>query len=248
MSYLNTATDAVVSALPAERRAGFIRRTYSHLLVAIAVYAGLVSFFIYSGVGELSLAVLSGSKWSWLLILAAWILISVVADKWARDDHSQTIQYAGLSLYVFAFAVLSVPLLYIATNYAPGVIQNAAILTAALVGGLTYTVFVTRKDFSMLAPVVGIGMLVAIGVIVASIIFELQLGMFFAAAMVILAAFSILYTTSNILHVYREEQHVAASLALFSSVGMMFWYLVQFSYVLFPGIADLLFPGNEISS
>jgi len=38
----------------------------------------------------------------------------------------------------------------------------------------------------------------------------------------------VLYTTSNVLHSYREDQHVAASLALFSSIATMFWYIVQF--------------------
>ena len=46
--------------------------------------------------------------------------------------------------------------------------------------------------------------------------------------MVIFAGGSILYTTSNMIHEYRTDQHVAASLGLFASVGLMFWYVVQF--------------------
>ena len=42
-----------------------------------------------------------------------------------------------------------------------------------------------------------------------------------------LAGASILYDTSNVLHHYRVEQHVAASLALFASVGLLFWYILQ---------------------
>jgi FtsH-binding integral membrane protein len=30
-----------------------------------------------------------------------------------------------------------------------------------------------------------------------------------------------------VLHHYRVEQHVAASLALFASVGLLFWYILQ---------------------
>jgi FtsH-binding integral membrane protein len=43
----------------------------------------------------------------------------------------------------------------------------------------------------------------------------------------VLAAGSVLYTTSNILHHYHPSQHVAASLALFSAVALMFWYILQ---------------------
>ena len=43
MSYLNAATGAVVSELPGEAKAAFIRRTYGHLAMAIAAFALLVS-------------------------------------------------------------------------------------------------------------------------------------------------------------------------------------------------------------
>ena len=45
--------------------------------------------------------------------------------------------------------------------------------------------------------------------------------------MIALACGYILYDTSNVLHHYRIGQHVAASLALFASVALLFWYLVQ---------------------
>jgi len=65
------------------------------------------------------------------------------------------------------------------------------------------------------------------GMIVSAIAFDFQLGIWFSAIMIVFAAGAVLYTTSNILHVYREDQHVAASLALFSSVALMFWYILR---------------------
>ena len=38
---------------------------------------------------------------------------------------------------------------------------------------------------------------------------------------------AILYDTSNVLHHYRTEQYVAAALALFASVALLFWYILQ---------------------
>jgi FtsH-binding integral membrane protein len=66
-----------------------------------------------------------------------------------------------------------------------------------------------------------------LGVIVASLLFGFSLGIFFAGLMIAYAAGAILYNTSNVLHHYRPEQHVAASLALFASVALLFWYVVQ---------------------
>ncbi len=127
-----------------------------------------------------------------------------------------------------AEAAIFLPLIYIAQTYAPGVIQNAALITLALVGGLTFTAFSTRKNFSFLAPALSIGGFVALGVIIASIAFGFQLGLLFSGVMIVFAGGSILYTTSNIIHEYRTDQHVAASLGLFASVGLMFWYVLQF--------------------
>ena len=228
MSYLDVASGNVVSELPGERRAAFIRRTYGHLAMAIAAFALLESQLLKMGFGEQMMALISTSKWSWLLVLGAFMLVGTVADKWARSDYSKEMQYAGLGLYIVAEAIIFLPLIYMATRYAPNVLPNAALMTAGLVTGLSLIVFTTRKDFSFMGPALAIGGVIAMCIIVASIAFGLDLGTFFMAAMIIFASACILYTTSNVLHVYREDQHVAASLSLFASIALLFWYIVQF--------------------
>lgn len=227
MSYLDVSSGDVVSNAPATERAGFIRRTYGHLAMAIAAFALLESFLLSLGWGEKAMALLATSKWSWLIVLAAFMGVSILADKWARDAYSPAVQYMGLGLYIVAEAIIFLPLLYMAQTFAPGVIQNAAIITGTLVAGLTAIVFTTRKDFSFLQPILTIGFFIALGVIVAAIAFGFQLGTFFSAAMIVFAAGCVLYSTSNVMHVYRTDQHVAASLSLFASVALMFWYVVQ---------------------
>lgn len=44
-------------------------------------------------------------------------------------------------------------------------------------------------------------------------------------ALAILA--SILYETSNVLHCFNTRQHVAASLTLFASIALLFWYILS---------------------
>jgi FtsH-binding integral membrane protein len=228
MSYLDTASGQIVAHAPDIERAAFIRRTYGHLAGAILAFACLTALLIRVGVGEQAMVLLASSRWSWLIVLAVFMGVSVLADRWARHDYSREVQYLGLGLYVVAEAAIFLPLIYIAQTYAPGVIQNAALITLALVGGLTFTAFSTRKNFSFLAPALSIGGFVALGVIIASIAFGFQLGLLFSGVMIVFAGGSILYTTSNIIHEYRTDQHVAASLGLFASVGLMFWYVLQF--------------------
>lgn len=57
--------------------------------------------------------------------------------------------------------------------------------------------------------------------------FGFNLGVWFSAAMIVLACGYILYDTSNVLHHYRTDQYVAAAVALFASVALLFWYVLR---------------------
>lgn len=227
MVQLDTYSGMLVANASETERANFIRKTYLHLGGAILAFAAVEALLIKSGVAESFVHLLQGSKWMWLVVMGLFMGVSYIADKWAHSAISKEMQYAGLGLFVVAEAIVFMPLLYIAQMKAPTVIPQAGLLTLLLVGGITFTAFTTRKNFSFLGPALSIGSWIALGVIALSILFGFNLGLFFSAIMVVFAAASVLYTTSNIIHEYHTEQHVAASLALFSSVGLMFWYLVQ---------------------
>ncbi len=213
---------------PTDVRAAFIRRTYGHLAGAIAVFIILETLLLKSPLADFMLSFIQGSRMGWLMILGAFILVGWLARSMATKIESVSMQYVGLGLYVVAEAIIFVPILYIAQNFsAPNVISIAAILTGLLFVGLTAVVFITRKDFSFLSSILTIGGIVALGLIVCGAIFGFNLGLLFSGAMVLLAAGSILYDTSNVLHHYRTDQHVAASLELFASVALLFWYILQ---------------------
>jgi FtsH-binding integral membrane protein len=221
--------NSAATAEPTER-AAFIRRTYSHLAGAILAFIALEAILLtaIAPYKEDVLNVLLGSRLSWLVVLVAFMGASWLAQTWARSETSRAIQYVGLGLYVVAEAVIFLPLLIIASYFSsPNVIPTAGIFTLAVFGGLTITVFVTRKDFSFLAPVLSVGSLIALGLIVVSCIVGFDPGVFFAAAMVALMSGYILYYTSNVMHHYRTDQHVAAALALFAAVATLFWYILQ---------------------
>ena len=156
------------------------------------------------------------------------MIVSWVAEKWAHASVSRGAQYLGLGLYVVAEAIIFVPLLYIAVTFSsPDTIPIAAVITGLLFLGLTVTAFTTRKDFSFLGGILKVGGCVALGVIVCSIMFGFSLGIVFAGVMVAFASGAILYSTSRIIHDYNTDQHVAASLSLFASVALLFWYVLR---------------------
>jgi len=233
MAYLDIDNGTLVANASESERAGFIRRTYLHLAGAIVAFALLESFLVMSGVAKSFTQMLSATgAWSWLVIMVLFMGASYFADKWAHSGISREMQYAGLGLFVVAEAVVFMPLIYkaLAFTQATGnnVLLSAGLMTVLLAGGITFTAFTTRKDFSFLRPFITIGFFVALGLIVASILFGFSLGLVFFGAMVLLSGAVMLYQTSQIIHEYHTDQHVGASLGLFSSVGMMFWYIVQF--------------------
>ena len=211
----------------ADERASFITKTYLHLAGAVAVFAGLCAIMLTYGVSEKMVGLLAGSRFGWLIVLGEFMLVSMVASNWAQSAVSPATQYAGLGLYVVAQSVIFAPLLYIANRLDPSVIPSAAMTTLVLFGGLTLAVFVTRKDFSFLRTFLVFGGFAAMGLIVMAILFNFQLGAIFTYAMIALCCGYILYDTSNVLHHYRIGQHVAAALALFASVALLFWYILQ---------------------
>jgi FtsH-binding integral membrane protein len=212
---------------PAEARGAFIRRTYWHLALAILGFIG-VEALLLSWPGAPGLVRLMTGGYGWLLTLGLFMLLSWLADTWTRSATSQTTQYLGLGLGVVAQAVIFLPLLYIAAFYSsPDLIPNAAMLTGLLFAGLTFTAFTSGVDFSFLRGALVIGGFVALGFIIASIVFGFTLGLLFSVVMVIFAGASILYQTSNILRTYHTDQHVAAALALFASVALLFWYILR---------------------
>ena len=226
--FTSTFGNSAAEALPAQR-AQFIRKTY--LLLAAAVFAFVVveGFLFVSGAAGAILTVLSnGGRMGWLVVLAAFMGISYLANRWAMSDTSNATQYLGLAVYVIAEAVIFVPMIAFAAYRSgdPSVLVKAGIVTLGLFLGLTATVFLTRTDFSFLGPILAIGGFMALGFIVASAIFGFSLGSVFAFVMVAFAGSAILYNTSNVMQRFNTNQHVAASLTLFASIALLFWYIL----------------------
>ncbi|MFH5804250.1 Bax inhibitor-1 family protein [Alienimonas sp. DA493] len=220
------AADAVAS-----ERAGFIRRTYAHLLTAILIFCGIEGLFL--SIEPLQRALLSLIGGNWWIALILFMGASWIAQKWAHSDASSPgKQYLGLALYVVAEALIFVPLLTYATLLDPQIIPMAGLITAVIFGGLTAAVFVSGADFSFLRGALSIGMFAAIGLIVAGLLFGFSLGLWFSVGMIVLLSGYILYDTSNVLHHYHTSQHVAASLALFASVATLFFYVVRLLSIL----------------
>jgi len=219
VNYLGPVSEASV-----EDRSNFIWKCYAHVVGAILVFAGIEGYLLQSGVAN-SIAVMSQN--SPMLFLGAFVLVGWGGTHLAHKLESIQMQYAVFAVFIFIYAVVFSPLLLMATLYAPGMIDTAAGITVLASAGLIATVMITRKDFSFLRGLlVWIGMLAIVGIF-GSIIFGFHLGTWFSVAMIGFAGAAILYDTSNIMHHYPQDRYVAASMSLFASIAMMFFYILR---------------------
>jgi FtsH-binding integral membrane protein len=218
---------ASVIDLPESGRAAFIRRTYAHLAGALAAFALVATLIINSPIGHSMARMMTGGKWAWLVVLGVFMLVSHIAHSWAASATRRSTQYLGLGVFVLLEALIFCPLLLMAKAVDAAIIPKAALITGGLFLGLTWIAFSTRKDFSFMGGVLKLGFMIALGVIVASIVFGFSLGVVFSFIMVALLGAAVLYETSNVIHHYGTSQDVAASLALFGSFTTMLWYIIQ---------------------
>ncbi len=213
-----------------DTRAAFYRKTYAHVALATLLFVIIESVLLrIDPLVELMVSLTQG--WSWLLVLGGFMLATNYAEKLAHTTHDKTKQYLALFLFVLAEAIIFVPLLYIAIFYVNGdyfsIVNQAAIMTLALFTGLSAVVLITKKDFSFLRTFITIGFFLAVATIIAGMLFGFNLGLVFSAGMVVLASATILYQTSQLVHQYTTDQYVGASLGLFASLMLLFWYILS---------------------
>ena len=192
-------------------RVAFYKKTYTHVAGGVLAFIVFEYFLLQSAsIVEFAISMFQGYRM--LILLGLFMLVTNYAES-----------------TVIAEAFIFVPLIFIAVSITESfeVLNQAAIVTLSLFTGISAIVFVTKKDFSFLRAGLTAGFFIAIGLIVAGILFGFNLGLWFSVGMCVLAAGSILYQTSNLIHKYGTEDYVPAALGLFASLMLLFWYVIQ---------------------
>ena len=211
-----------------EVRVEFYKKTYTHVAGGVLLFV-LFEYLLLQSDTIVNFMMSMTEGWRWLVMLGGFMLVTNYAESTVLKTADKNIQYMAFALYAFAQAIIFVPLLYIAIYYTESadLVQQAAIVTLALFVGISAIVFITKKDFSFLKAGLTIGFFIATGLIIAGTLFGFNLGLWFSVAMCLLAGGSILYQTSNLINKYGTEDYIPASLGLFASLMLLFWYVLQ---------------------
>jgi hypothetical protein len=208
-------------------RSTFISKTYTHLFGAVLALVG-IDYLLLNNAQARQFGHDMMGHWMW--VMGAYMVVSMAASYVAHRVENKGLQYLALGGYVVVEAVILLPLLLMAQQKVGGsnnLIFEAAMITLSGFFALTAIAFITRKDFSFLRGVIMFGFMMGFVLIIASVIFGFHLGVWFSVLMIALAGGMILYETSNIIRDYPEDRYVGASLTLFASLAMLFWYVLR---------------------
>ncbi|WP_407402583.1 Bax inhibitor-1 family protein [Chryseobacterium sp.] len=208
-------------------KAEFYKKTYLHVAISLLAFIGVETVLLNVVPPEI-IGLMFAQKYTWLLVIGVFWLASFLAQKWSLSQ-SKAAQYMGLGFYILLEAIIFLPLIYIAVAQTGGgdVIFQAATLTIAMFAGISAVAFTSKRDFSFLRSIIVMGGFIALGLIVAGMIFGINLGLWFSVGMVLLASITILYQTSKLKDSYATDQYVGAALQLFSSIMLLFWYILR---------------------
>ena len=219
--------DRPVSQQPEQVRTQFMTRVYIRLLFGIAAFILAQWWLFTTGMAEAITGIVASTNW--LLILGGFMLVSWMATSFAYKATSPAAAYGGYALLVVANALLFAAPLWLAatTPGLEGTIETAAQISLIAFAVLSFIAIRSAKDFSFLRPFLMWGGLLALGAIVASVLFGFNLGVWFPVAMIAFAGAAILYDTHKVYHRYPPNMETQAAMNLFSSIALLFWYVLQ---------------------
>jgi FtsH-binding integral membrane protein len=219
LNYSTPYNYGVVSQAPDHVRAGFIRRVYNIFFVSMLLTVG-------SGYVAAQPGVMPAVLGMFPILLIGGLVVGLVM--------AFTQRVAGLNLFMLALysliqGAIAGPLLFLANRYAPGVPAQAAALTVAVFGGLSFYAATTKKDFSFLGGLLTVSL---IGLIVAGIVmFFVQsslMSMIYSVAGILIFSGYVLYDTSNIMNRLGPEDAVGGAISLYLDFINLFWFIFRF--------------------
>ncbi len=217
MGYGPVGAYSVANAGP-DVRANFIRKVYSlffaSLLLTIVV-GWLCTTPALLPVAMPLIIPLGIADFVLVLVLSFWRGVS-------------PIHFALYYLFAAINGAIIGPVLMMINQYAPGVPAQAAIITAAVFGGLTFYAFVSGKDFSYMGGILFAGL---IGLVVAGFamffIHSTMLATAYAMLGVLIFSGFILYDTSMIIRRLTPNDTIVGAISLYLDLLNLFWMILQ---------------------
>ncbi len=223
MEYGNTTVP--VGLQSAEVRTAFMGRVYARLVAGVAAFV-LIELYLFTSGLAVAITEFVFST-SWLLILGGFMVVSWLANSVALRATTPGSQWGGYLLLVAANALIFAPMLVIAEVQVPGTVAAAGQYSIAGFVILSVIAHRSARDFTWLGATLRWFGVLALVAIVIAVVTGSALGTWFSLAMIGFAGAAILYETQVILRETPPGRETAAAMALFSSLALLFWYVLR---------------------
>jgi FtsH-binding integral membrane protein len=214
-----------VGVQDAQVRADFMRRVYTRLVAGVAAFVLIEAYLFASGLAVAITQFVFST--SWLLILGGFMVVSWLSNSLTHRASSPAGEWGGYLLLVAANALIFAPMLVLAELQVPGTVGQAG--QYAVAGFIVLSVIAHRsaRDFTWLGATLRWFGVLALVAIVLAVVTGAALGTWFSLAMIGFAGAAILYETQVILREMPPGRETAAAMALFSSLALLFWYVLR---------------------
>ncbi len=223
MEYGNTTVPAGLQS--AEVRTAFMGRVYARLVAGVAAFVLIELYLFTSGLAVAITEFIFST--SWLLILGGFMVVSWLANSVALRATTPGSQWGGYLLLVAANALIFAPMLVIAEVQVPGTVAAAGQYSISGFVILSVIAHRSARDFTWLGATLRWFGVLALVAIVIAVVTGSALGTWFSLAMIGFAGAAILYETQVILRETPPGRETVAAMALFSSLALMFWYVLR---------------------
>ena len=217
-----TAIENLFGSTPlSESRADTIRKTY--MLLGLAVAGGLCGGYL--GAQSDTLANLFTGWLGWIL---AMVLLNAIPRIAIAARHNPVLGVSALVGDGFVSGLVLAPILRVASRYAPGTIQSAAVMTLIAFGAITLFVMSSGRTFS--APrglMLGIFVSIIAAMVLNAFLNIGLIGILIAAGIGIMGVCILVYATSEVLHNPAADSPIPGALMLFAGLFNVFVALLN---------------------
>jgi modulator of FtsH protease len=190
-----------------------LRNTYLLMSLMLGVSALTAWFAISSGTAPIN-------RW---LMLAFFIGMPFAIYAARNNVFGLVLSFAYAALLGYFLG----PIVGLYLRADPKIPMYAFVMTSVIFGAMTTIALTSKRDFSMMRGMLVIGSLVALGAIIANMIFQIaMLSIVISSVVVVLSAGWILYSTQQAAR-GGEDNYIVLATSLFSDIWVLFMHLMN---------------------
>lgn len=221
------APDIVVNSKP-KLRLNFVKKSFLNLSIFILAFLMLATITYRSSSFPIFVTIILINEYAPYILLIALILLSILINFMASKAESLVLQYIYLLTYIFLANIVFIPILSFISNFDASILFYLFTLILILSATIFYLSFLDQTDFSFVKNFLNLSAIIVLCSFVFTLFLSPSVYFWFSAGIILLIGTSMIYETNRIIYKYKTNQFASASLAMLSSIPMIFFHIIRY--------------------